>query len=157
MTRRRLTMAAGGALVSAMAIVVLLAAPGAADRAQAQVPPRTAEELAAQQLAIEQQLLFPQCTNKRLDVCELAICNDMRETIRRELAAGRPSDDIIYFFKNRYGERVLADLPKSGFNLLLWGWVAASMALVTGGGALGLYRLRRGSTPRRGPPSAGAV
>ena len=96
-------------------------------------------------------------TNKRLDVCELAICNDMRETIRRELAAGRPSDDIIYFFRNRYGDRVLAELPKSGFNLLLWGWVAASMALVTAGGALGLYRLRQGSSPRRGPPSAGAV
>lgn len=157
MTRRRRTTAMVFALASAIAVVVLLAAAGAAGRAQAQAPLRTEEELAAQQLAIEQQLLCPQCTNKRLDVCELAICNDMRETIRRELAAGRPSDDIIYFFKNRYGERVLADLPKSGFNLLLWGWVAASMALVTGGGALGLYRLRRASTPRRGPPSAGAV
>ncbi len=157
MTRRRLTTAVAIALASAIAMAVLLAVAGATDRARAQAPLRTEEELAAQQLAIEQQLLCPQCTNKRLDVCELAICNDMRETIRRELAAGRPSDDIIFFFRNRYGERVLADLPKSGFNLLLWGWVAASMALVTAGGALGLYRLRRGSSPRREPPSAGAV
>lgn len=157
MTRRRLTTAVATALASVIAIVVLLAATGPADRAHAQAPLRSEEELAAQQLAIEQQLLCPQCTNKRLDVCELAICDDMRETIRRELAAGRPSDDIIYFFRNRYGDRVLAELPKSGFNLLLWGWVVAAMTLVTGGGALGLYRLRHGSTPRRGPPSAGAV
>jgi cytochrome c-type biogenesis protein CcmH/NrfF len=137
-----------------LALMLLLAAVAASaastpHAARAQTPERSEEELAAQQLAIEQQLLCPQCTNKRLDVCELPICDDMRETIRRELAAGRPPDDIVLFFKNRYGERVLADLPKSGFNLLLWGWVGASLLLVTAGGALGLYRLRRASTPVR--------
>ncbi|MEI6504530.1 MAG: hypothetical protein WCO90_01445, partial [Planctomycetota bacterium] len=32
----------------------------------------------AQVLAVEQQLLCPLCVNERLDVCTLAICNDMK-------------------------------------------------------------------------------
>jgi cytochrome c-type biogenesis protein CcmH len=102
-----------------------------------------AQDFEAQAQQIESQLLCPQCTNKRLDICELAICVDMRELIRERLAAGDTPDDIILFFSNRYGERVLADLPKSGFNLVLFGWVGGSLVLVAALGTTALLRLRR--------------
>jgi cytochrome c-type biogenesis protein CcmH len=106
-----------------------------------------AQDPEAQALQIEKQLLCPQCTNKRLDVCELPICDDMRTLIRERLAAGDAPGDIILFFSNRYGDRVLADLPKSGFNLVLFGWVGGSIVFVALVGALSLQRMRRSAQP----------
>jgi cytochrome c-type biogenesis protein CcmH/NrfF len=101
-----------------------------------------------QQLAIERQLLCPQCINERLDQCELPICEDMRTIIRQQLAEGTPPDQIVFFFRARYGERVLADLPREGFNLLLFGWVAGSLLLMAVGGGWALWRMRRSTLSR---------
>jgi len=128
------------ALAAAALALAALAGARPATRAQAQ-------DVEAQALQIERQLLCPQCTNKRLDVCELQICEDMRGLIHEQLAAGDSADDIVRFFSNRYGERVLADLPKSGFNLLLFAWVGSSMLLMVLGGGWMLLRLRRSATP----------
>lgn len=136
MRRSTFAAAAIGAVVLAAALV--LAGRSASVGAQ---------DFEAQALQIERQLLCPQCTNKRLDVCELPICVDMRTLIRERLAAGDSPDSIILFFSNRYGERVLADLPKSGFNLVLFGWVGGSIALVALLGALSLLRGRRTAQP----------
>ena len=78
----------------------------------------------------------------------------MRATIREQLAAGTPPDQIVFFFRARYGDRVLAQLPREGFNLLLFGWVAGSLALVAAGGGFALFRMRRSArrTGRTGEP-----
>jgi cytochrome c-type biogenesis protein CcmH len=112
-------------------------------------------ELEERALNIERQLLCPQCTNKRLDVCELAICIDMREQIRDQLVEGRTNDEIIFFFSNRYGQRVLAEIPREGFNLVLFGWVGGSLLLVAGGGALFLLQLRRSGRAYRAAHTGG--
>jgi cytochrome c-type biogenesis protein CcmH len=113
-------------------MVMLVAAAAAASLAllgaatgSAQLP--ATEE---QALAIERQLLCPQCTNKRLDVCELAICYDMKRLIRERLEAGSTADDIILFFETRYGPQVRAALPREGFNLWLFGWVTGAVTIV---------------------------
>lgn len=129
------------ALLATAVFAVALTAAGADHRvARAQELSPDLEERA---LGIEQQLLCPQCTNKRLDVCELAICVDMRGQIREQLVEGRTNDEIIFFFSNRYGQRVLAEIPREGFNLVLFGWVGGSLLLVALGGALFLLQLRR--------------
>jgi len=122
----------------ATALLAALAFALVADEVRAQEP----ANLDAQALSIEKQLLCPQCTNERLDVCNIAICIDMRREIREQLIEGRNSDEIIFFFQNRYGQRILADIPKEGFNLVLFGWVAASLLLMSFGGAFFLFRLR---------------
>lgn len=134
------------ALVAAVLTLAVLATSDGG-RVTAQEPPSEAE-LEAQALQIERQLLCPQCTNKRLDVCELAICQDMKQVIRDRLAAGDEPDDIIFAFSARYGDRVLAELPREGFNLLLFGWVGGSIVAVGALGGWFLWRLRRGATPR---------
>ncbi len=98
-----------------------------------------------QQLAIERQLLCPQCANERLDQCELPICEDMRTIIRQQLLEGVPPDQIVFFFRARYGEQILANLPLEGFNLLLFGWVIGSVLLMSLGGTWALWRMRRSS------------
>ena len=123
-----------------------------ANEARAQEPPNLDE----QALSIEKQLLCPQCTNERLDVCSIAICIDMRREIREQLIDGRNSDEIIFFFQSRYGQRVLADLPKEGFNLVLFGWVGASLLLMGLGGAFFLFRLRAAGRAHRAASEAPA-
>jgi cytochrome c-type biogenesis protein CcmH len=136
---RRLSVTFLGATIGVIAAIALAGFAGTGDaHAQALSP-----ELDARALSIERQLLCPQCTNKRLDVCVLAICIDMRGQIRQQLADGRENDEIIFFFSNRYGQRVLADIPREGFNLVLFGWVGGSLIVVGLGGALFLLQLRR--------------
>ena len=127
---------------------VVLAAVGLATLALLAAQPSPAgaqspEQLEAQALQVEKQLLCPRCTNIRLDQCELAICEDMRLLIRERLEAGSSSDDILLYFSNRFGERVLAQLPRSGFNLFLFGWVGGSILLVAVAGTAVLLQLRR--------------
>ncbi len=137
-------------IVPAMLVLVMLAAGGGAPAAAQQPggpPPMDPERLEAQALSLERQLLCPQCTNKRLDVCEIAICQDMKSVIRSQLAAGATGDEILLYFSNRYGPRVLAQLPREGFNLWLWGWVAGSVLVVAGlGGWLLVAQRRSGRT-----------
>ncbi len=123
----------------ALAAGALLLAP---ERASAQVPPT--EEQAQ---AIERQLLCPICTNERLDVCSIAICNDMKRIIRERLAAGSSPDDIMLFFEGRYGQKVRADLKAEGFNLWLYGWIGASVLAVAAAGSWYLLSLQRRTRP----------
>jgi cytochrome c-type biogenesis protein CcmH len=140
-----------------VALLAMALALGGGDRARAQQPPpELTPELEARALGIERQLLCPQCTNKRLDVCELAICADMRRQINEQLLEGRTNDEIIFFFSNRYGQRVLAEIPKEGFNLVLFGWVGGSLLLVAFGGALVLLQLRRSGRATRARLAAAA-
>ena len=135
--RRRVAL--GATLAAAIAIVALAAL-------LALSPPggeASAPDPEAQALQLERQLLCPKCTNLRLDQCDLQVCDDMRREIRGQLAAGAGNDDVLLFFSTRFGDRVLADLPRSGFNLVLFGWVAGSIVLVGLGGGMTLWRLRR--------------
>lgn len=139
---RRITL--GAAAVAAVAIVALavflaIAPPGEGSA--------SAPDPEARALQLERQLLCPKCTNLRLDQCELQVCHDMRREIRDQLAAGANNDDVLLFFSTRFGDRVLADLPRSGFNLVLFAWVAGSILFVGLGGGMTLWRLRRSARP----------
>jgi cytochrome c-type biogenesis protein CcmH/NrfF len=130
------------ALVSVAVLALAAGLLTSIQGASAQLPPT--EE---QAIAIERQLLCPQCTNKRLDVCELAICRDMKQIIRERLAAGASADDIILFFEVRYGPQVRAELPREGFNLWLFGWVGGAIVAVGAAGAWFLLSLRQRARP----------
>lgn len=124
-------------------LVAVASIAGNASHARAQVLPASDPRIEAQAQAIERQLLCPICTNERLDVCATAICADMKRIIRERLVAGSSADDIILYFEQRYGERVRAELPRKGFNLVLFGWVGGSLLLVGTAGAWFLLSARR--------------
>ena len=134
------------ALIACAAAAVALAGAWALGHLGATGEPARGQDFEAQALQIEQQLMCPRCINVRLDHCELTICEDMRAEIRDQLAAGRSGDDILLYFSDRFGDVVLAELPREGFNLWLFGWVGGSTLLVAAIGATALWRMRRATT-----------
>lgn len=84
---------------------------------------------------IANQLMAPCCWSETAAKHESQIAKDMRRQIRAWLIEGRSEDQIIQAFVGRYGERILANPPKKGFNwtlyllppvaVLLGAWVVA--------------------------------
>ena len=95
-------------------------------------------------LAVQQRLMCPQCSQTRLDVCDRPICTDMKADIHRRLAAGEPEDSIVRGYAARYGDSVLAQ-PRGGVDVAtLVPWVLAAAAL-----ALLISTFLRRAPPRR--------
>ena len=69
---------------------------------------------------VARQLYCPVCPNTPLDVCETQACRDWRELIRERLVAGDDDQQIIDYFVDQYGQRVLAEPAVEGFNILIW-------------------------------------
>lgn len=70
--------------------------------------------------AVAKKLYCPVCPNTPLDVCETQACIDWRSQIRDQLAGGWNEQQILDYFVEQYGERVLAEPLRSGFNSLVW-------------------------------------
>lgn len=81
--------------------------------------------------AIAKDLFCPVCESTPLDVCPTQACADWRELIRTQLAEGKSRQEIIDYFANQYGDRVLAEPPRHGFALLLW--LFPGIAVLAGG------------------------
>ena len=69
---------------------------------------------------VAQELYCPVCENTPLDVCGTQACADWRELIRTKLAQGETAQDVYAYFARQYGDRVLAQPPRQGINLILW-------------------------------------
>ena len=77
---------------------------------------------------IAKDLQCPICENLSVADSPSELATQMRASIRDQLEAGRSRQEIEAYFVARYGESVLRNPPKEGFNLLVW-WVPA-IALV---------------------------
>ena len=110
-----------------LATVFALAAPAA----QAQTDTSAITDDQVNEVARD--LFCPVCESTPLDVCPTAACRDWREVIRTQLAEGRTKQEIMDYFADQYGGRVLAEPPRSGFALIVWILPAAA---VIGGGFL---------------------
>lgn len=79
--------------------------------------------------AIARKLYCPVCPNTPLDVCETQACADWRAQIREQLADGWSEEQVMAYFVEQYGERVLAEPERSGFNSLIWILPVVAVAL----------------------------
>lgn len=78
--------------------------------------PPTADEINA----VAKELYCPVCENVSLDVCPTQACAQWRGLIEEKLAAGWTKEEIKQYFVNQYGDRVLAEPPRRGFNWLVY-------------------------------------
>jgi cytochrome c-type biogenesis protein CcmH len=70
--------------------------------------------------AIAKKMYCPVCENTPLDVCPTQACTEWRGLISEKLSLGWSEDQIIDFFLEQYGDRVLAMPPARGLNLLVY-------------------------------------
>ena len=69
---------------------------------------------------ISHKLRCPTCQAMSVKESEAGLSNNMKAMIREMLVAGKGEPEILEFFVQRYGEWILREPPKTGFNLLLW-------------------------------------
>lgn len=70
--------------------------------------------------AVAKKLYCPVCPNTPLDVCETQACKDWRAQIRDQLTSGWSEQQIMDYFVQQYGERVLGEPQRSGFTSMVW-------------------------------------
>lgn len=102
--------------------------------------------------AVAKNLYCPVCPNTPLDVCETQACKDWRAEIRTQLSSGWSEEEVMAYFVERYGERVLAEPERGGFTSLVWilPVVAVLVGLVIVVQALRSWRARRQPRPTPG-------
>ncbi len=130
-------------LWQAGALLVFLLLPGLAHGAQSQDLEDRVREVASGLRCVV-------CQNLSVADSPSELAKEMRDLVREQLMQGKTPDQIRAYFVSRYGEFVLLDPPKRGFNLLLWG--LPFVAVVAGG--CGVYLVaRRWTRQRQAEPS----
>jgi cytochrome c-type biogenesis protein CcmH len=103
--------------------------------------------------AIAHKLYCPVCESTPLDVCPTQACKEWREMIRTMLADGKTEDQILQYFVDQYGARVLAEPPKEGIFWLIY----LLPPVIILAGAFVLFRsLKEWTKPRDGAPTPSA-
>jgi cytochrome c-type biogenesis protein CcmH len=94
--------------------------------------------------ALASEMKCLQCVGENVANSQAPIAVQMRDEIRRQMAAGRTDDEIFTFFADRYGPQVLLNPSGSGLSSLVW----ILPVVVVGVGLVGLggvyARSRRG-------------
>lgn len=67
---------------------------------------------------------------------ECMVRDQMYTVIEQKLSQGQSAEQIIQYFVAQYGEQVLAEPPKKGFNLV--GWITPFAAILAGGAVIAL-------------------
>jgi len=130
-----------GAVALALALIIL----GGARVAAAQAPTPSDDDVNA----VARELYCPVCENIPLDVCPTTACAQWRELIRQMLAQGKSKEEIKQYFVAQYGDRVLAEPPRTGLNWLAYG-LPPVIFLV---GVYLVYRGMRGVIARKSKPA----
>lgn len=81
---------------------------------------------------IAKELQCPICQNLSVADSPSELATQMRGIIREQLEAGKTRQEIEDYFVARYGESVLRNPPKEGFNLLVW-WIPPIVLAVAAG------------------------
>jgi len=78
------------------------------------------------------------------------LAHQMREVIRERVIQGHSAEDILIYFHSRYGDYIMMEPPKHGFNWLIW---LAPFLLLLGGGALLAREIKGWVTHTPAPPT----
>jgi cytochrome c-type biogenesis protein CcmH len=89
--------------------------------------------------SLAREMYCPVCENTPLDVCPTQACAQWRDLIRQKMALGWSDQQIKDYFVAQYGDRVLAEPPARGLNLLVY----FLPPLLIGVAAYILYRVLR--------------
>jgi cytochrome c-type biogenesis protein CcmH len=106
--------------------------------------------------AVAKELWCPLCNGVRLDNCELQACVQMREVIAQKLVAGENKEQIKAYFAQQYGDVVLGEPAREGFNLVVWIFPILAVVVGLGWVAYLVMTWRKRKTSAAAPAPAGA-
>lgn len=95
--------------------------------------------------ALERQVRCPVCKSVSVADSPSGTAAAIRREIRQQVAAGRSDDQILDYFRARFGAWAILDPPARGVTLLVW--VLPLLALLVAAGTLVLLPARRSSVP----------
>jgi cytochrome c-type biogenesis protein CcmH len=95
--------------------------------AWAQPPARPLSDEMAYQIASELRCVV--CQNLSVADSPSEMAAQMRAIVRERLAAGDSPEQVREYFVERYGEWILLAPRRRGFNLVVWGFPIAAVAL----------------------------
>jgi cytochrome c-type biogenesis protein CcmH/NrfF len=104
---------------------------------------------------VEDEVMCPIC-GTALNLSGAPQADRERAFIRRQIAAGKTKEEIKDALVAQYGTEVLAEPPRSGFDLTAWLVPLAGILLGAVAIAVGLRRWRRAGRDG-GPPSPGGT
>jgi len=87
------------------------------------------------------------CQNLSVADSPSDLAKEMRNLVRELVQQGKTPEEIKAYFQSRYGDFVLLEPPKRGFNLVVWGLPFVALAV----GACGVYLVAKRWTKRREP------
>jgi len=73
-----------------------------------------------QMYQIAKQLNCPTCAGRNLADCPTDTCTQWKQEIVSQLKDGKSGDEVLTYFRGRFGDQVLQEPPKEGFTLLMW-------------------------------------
>ena len=79
-------------------------------------------------------LRCPVCQNENIDDSNSAISRELRLLVRDRLIEGDTNEEVVDFIVARYGEYVLLEPTKDGFNMILWVAPLGMLILALGAG-----------------------
>jgi cytochrome c-type biogenesis protein CcmH len=74
-------------------------------------------------------VMCPLCAGQTIGQSGNETSRQMRDLVLKKLREGETKEQILQYFESRYGERILAKPNKKGFNLILWVFPFAAVAL----------------------------
>ncbi len=98
-------------------------------------------------------LRCPVCQSENILDSQSGTAREMVEIVREQLSQGRSEDEIVAYFRERYGDYVMLSPPASGFGALVW---ATPLLLLLIGGGTYLLLVRRNTKARAGEGEARA-
>ncbi|MCZ7572065.1 MAG: cytochrome c-type biogenesis protein CcmH [Ardenticatenaceae bacterium] len=101
---------------------------------------------------VARELYCPLCTGLSVDVCEIQVCQQMRDVIAEKLAAGESKEQIKAYFVEQYGQKVLAQPEKRGVDLIAW--ILPGIVVLGGLGGAALWLRRRAQNVPPAPAAA---
>jgi cytochrome c-type biogenesis protein CcmH len=122
--------------------------------AQSGQPPNADE----QTYDIAKKLNCPTCAGRNLADCPTETCAQWKAEIKAQLEAGKTSEEVLDYFKTRFGPTVLQEPPKEGTTLVLWALpIVAAVALVVVAILVARHVSSRSPTPASTPSASQTV
>ena len=105
--------------------------------------------LEARAQALDEDIRCVQCQSENIASSNADWARDARLIVRELIVDGRSDTEIMAFFVERYGERVLMNPRKDGANIVLWlaGPAMLVLALLIGAGYLRRRRVAEAPKP----------